>query len=220
MLLFLVCLCNIVVIIPVSGAVTYDLYEGNLGDTIDLHGVSYVGNQVYLFFTGPNLPVNGVTLTDPTQRADQGHFTIVDVDRDQKWSMKWNTARIENDIVAGTYTVYVANEPVDRSGLSGSNYNTLTVYLKEDDSSDIAFSSQTSYTLNPKEHPSTQAAATTPVITTITTPEPILTTLPSPTSIVTQTPAKKTTIPAVLGVIAVFGSGIILMCRRQKREGR
>ena len=219
-LLFLVCLCAGGVMYPVSAAGSSDLYEGMLGDTINLHGVSFVGNQVYLFFTGPNLPENGVTLTDPTQRADQGHFTIVDVDSDQQWSVKWNTARIDNEIVAGTYTVYVANEPVDRSGLSGNNYKTLTVYLKDGDSSDIPASSQPSYTLNPEKHSSTPVATTIPVITTIPTPAPSLTTLPSQTSTVAQTPAKKTSIPVVLAVIAVVGSGIILVCHRQKREDR
>lgn len=41
-------------------------YVGELGDTIALHGVSYTGTQVFLFMTGPNLPANGVTLTDVT----------------------------------------------------------------------------------------------------------------------------------------------------------
>lgn len=103
--LFLVVLCAGVIINPVSGAVTPDTFEGYLGDTINLHGVSYRGSQVYLYFTGPNLPANGVTLLDPSLRADQGHFTVVDVDSDQQWSMKWNTARIENQIDPGTYTV-------------------------------------------------------------------------------------------------------------------
>jgi len=216
-LLFLVCLCANAVIYPVSGAGTPDLYEGNLGDTINLHGVSYVGNQVYLFFTGPNLPENGVTLNDPTQRADQGHFTIVDVDSDQHWSVKWNTARVDNEIVAGTYTVYVANEPVDRSGLSGNNYKTLTVYLKDGGSSDLHASAGTSYTLNPEKHSSTPVATPTTVITTTLLPEPTVSPLPSQTGMVAQTPAKKTSIPVVLGIIAVCGSGIILLCHRQKK---
>ena len=79
---------------PVSAAPDQDNFDCTLGDTIDLHGVSYVSDQVYLFMTGPGLPANGVTLTDPTLRADQGHFTTVGVNSDQTWSMKWDTHRI------------------------------------------------------------------------------------------------------------------------------
>lgn len=135
-------------------------YEGNLGDTIDLYGVSYSGTSVYLFLTGPNLPANGVTLTDVNERADQGHFTIVDLDNTQHWSMKWNTARIENEIDPGTYTVYVVTEPVDKSQLSGNNYQTLSVYLK--DAGVAQGSAGTSYALNPEKHISTIAPTTIP----------------------------------------------------------
>jgi hypothetical protein len=218
--LLLVCLCAGSVMYPVSGAGISDTYEGNLGETINLHGVSFVGNQVYLFFTGPNLPENGVTLTDPTQRADQGHFTIVDVDSDQQWSFKWNTARIDNEIVAGTYTVYVANEPVDRSGLSGNNYKSLTVYLKDDASSDFHASTGTSYTVNPEKNSLTPVETLTPEKPSAPIPEPKVTILPGQTSIGTQTLATKTSEPVVLGVIAVVGSGIILRCHRQKRDDR
>jgi len=45
-----------------------------------LHGVSCGRKQAYLFLNRPNLPVNGVTLTDISQRTDKGHITIVDLD--------------------------------------------------------------------------------------------------------------------------------------------
>ena len=48
--------------------------------------------------TGPGLPANGVTLTDTSKQADQGNFNMIDVDNNQEWSMKWNTARIQNSI--------------------------------------------------------------------------------------------------------------------------
>ncbi len=216
--LLLVCLCAGIVIYPVSGADTSDTYEGNLGDVINLHGVSYVGNQVYLFFTGPDLPENGVTLTDPTQRAEQGHFTVVGVDSDQQWSYKWNTARIDNEIVAGTYTVYVSNEPVDRAGLSGNGYKTLTVYLKGREPSDLHSSTGTSYTLNPEMHSSTPVATPAPVVTTIAAPVTTVTILPVQTPGEVQTPAKKTSLPVLPIVIAVAGLGIILARSRQNRE--
>jgi hypothetical protein len=219
--LLLACLWAGVVICPVSGADTSDTYVGELGDTINLHGYSFVGDQVYLFFTGPNLPENGVSLTDPTQRADQGHFTVTGVDHEQQWSYKWNTDRISNEIVAGTYTVYVSNEPVDRSGLAGNNYKTLTVYLKDSSSSSTHSSAQASYTLNPEMHSSTPVAPpTTTAITTIPTPEPTVTILPNLTLRETPTPTKKTPLPVIVGIIAVSGLGIIHACSRQKREER
>jgi hypothetical protein len=92
-------------------------YTGYLGDVIDLHGYSYRGGDVYLFMTGPGLPANGVTLTDVNQRADQGHFTMIDVDSDYQWYFKWDTSRIWNEIDPGTYLVYVSTEPVDYSSL-------------------------------------------------------------------------------------------------------
>ncbi|MFA6225523.1 MAG: hypothetical protein WC620_04925 [Methanoregula sp.] len=141
------------------------------------------------------------------------------MDHEQQWSYKWNTDRINNEIVAGIYTVYVSNEPVDRSGLSGNNYKTLTVYLKDSSSSDIHSSAQTSYTLNPEMHSSTPVATpTTTVITTIPTPEPTVTILPNLTLRETPTPTKKTPLSVIVGIIAVCGLGIIRACSRQKRE--
>ena len=58
-------------IFPVSAADAS--IEAELGDTLNLHGLSYTGNSVYLFMTGPGLPENGVTLTDVSQLADQGN---------------------------------------------------------------------------------------------------------------------------------------------------
>jgi hypothetical protein len=81
---FLICPCAGVVINPVFGDVTSDLSGGYLGDTINLHGVSCIESQIFLFFTGPNLPTNWVTLRDPSLRSDHGHFTIVNEDSDQQ----------------------------------------------------------------------------------------------------------------------------------------
>ena len=106
-------------------------FEGYLGRTIDLSGVSYNSKEVYLFMTGPGLPDDGVTLTDTTKLASQGQFTMIDVDSSQQWSMKWDTSRIENNIDPGTYTVYVVNAPVDKSNLAGHSYQALIVYLKD-----------------------------------------------------------------------------------------
>ena len=214
MVLFLICLCAGVAIHPVSGAGTSDTYEGYLGDTINLHGVSYVGSQVYLFFTGPNLPTNWVTLLNPALRADQGYFTIVDVDSDQQWSMKWNTARIENQIDPGTYTVYVVTAPVDRSSLAGTSYKTLAVYLKDAGSTDIHASGGISYTLHPEEHSSTATATPTSLMTKPT-PEPMIIVSPVQTSMVAQTPVKKSAGLVVMAVIAVSRCGFVLVYRHK-----
>ena len=138
--------------IPVSAADAY--YDGYLGDVVDLHGVSYTGTNVYLFMTGPNLPADGVTLTDTSLRADQGHFTIIPLNSDQQWSFKWDTQRLQTQIDPGTYTVYVTTDPVDYSHLGGtSTYKTLSVYLANTHAPQ-GESGPGTYTLNPEEHTS------------------------------------------------------------------
>jgi hypothetical protein len=99
------------------------------GDTIPLSGYSPTSNQVYLFLTGPNLPVNGVALNDITQRADEGHFTVVQVMGDDSWSYKWNTGNLHGRLDDGTYTVWVVNGPSDRSKLQNAEYGTISVTL-------------------------------------------------------------------------------------------
>lgn len=184
-------------------------YEGYLGDTIDLHGVSYSGTSVYLFMTGPNLPANGVTLTDVTQRADQGYFTIVDLDSSQHWSMKWNTARIENEIDPGTYTVYVVTEPLDKSQLAGNNYQTLSVYLK--DSGPDTGTALVSYTMNPERHISTmtatpQPSATVVMVNATTSPAPLPTSqAPGAALPPSTTRAGDPPVTAILSIAVFFG---------------
>jgi hypothetical protein len=163
--LFLACLTPGLIIAAAAGAdVSID---GYLGETITLHGVSYVGGNVYLFLTGPNLPANGVTLTDISQRADQGHFTVVPVDSNQEWAYKWQTSRIEPDLDPGTYIVYVTNEQADLSHLGGtSSYKTLSVFLKDPGTSKVSVNSGNSYTLRPESHISTPVEVPSLVLTT------------------------------------------------------
>ncbi len=194
--------------LPVSAADAN--IEAELGDTLNLHGVSYTGESVYLFMTGPGLPENGVTLTDVTQRADQGKFTQVDLDSKQEWSYRWNTARIKNEINDGTYLVYVTNEPVDKAHLGGSSsYKTLEVYLKKSTTSRVSISSGTTYTLNPEMHSSVQVP--TLAITTMAPPSTPLTTQPTvapPTSIPT-TKASLLPAPVFLAVLLCAGAVIL-----------
>jgi hypothetical protein len=182
--------------------------EGTLGETITLHGVSYVGDSVYLFLTGPGLPANGVTLTDTTQRADQGEFTIVRVNDDQEWTYVWKTSHISNEIDPGTYIVYVTNEPVDKAHLGGtSSYKTLSIFLKDSGTSKVSVDSGKTYTMNPEEHVSTPRPApsmniTSPTIV-ATSPLPTATSLPAPVQ-TTVPPTRSGTGPLVV-VIALLG---------------
>ena len=100
-----------------------------IGDTIPLSGYSYGSPTVYLFLTGPNLPVNGVALNDITARADEGHFTEVSVDGTDHWEYPWATNAISGRLDAGTYTVWVVNRPNDRSQLAIADYSTISIRL-------------------------------------------------------------------------------------------
>jgi hypothetical protein len=202
-------------ILPVSAADSN--IEAELGDTLNLHGVSYTGSSVYLFMTGPGLPENGVTLTDVTQRADRGKFTQIDLDSNQEWSYRWNTARIDNQINAGTYLVYVTNEPVDKAHLSGSSsYKTLEVYLKDSTTSQVSVDSGATYTLSPEMHSSVQVptlAITSPIPTSTPTPTPMTT---QPTAApVTPVPTKKAPLPLTPVFLAVLlGAGAAIMKKK------
>jgi hypothetical protein len=202
-------------ILPVSAADAN--IEAELGDTLNLHGVSYTGSSVYLFMTGPGLPENGVTLTDVTQQADQGKFTQIDLDDKQEWSYRWNTAHIENEIDAGTYLVYVTNEPVDKANLGGSNsYQTLEVYLKKSTASRVSVGSGATYTLNPQMHASVQVptlAITSPTLTP--TPPPTPLTTPPTTVPATPLPTTKAPLPTAAVFLAVLlGAGVVIQKKK------
>jgi len=196
-----------------------DTYEGFLGDTITLHGVSYIGDKVYLFLTGPGLPVNGVTLTDVNQRADQGHFTVVDLDSSQAWSYTWKTSGIEAEIDPGTYTVYVTNEPVDLANLGGSSsYQTLTVYLRDSGVSRVSINAGSAYTLKPEIHSSTVTSTRSPVVTS---PVITITSAPQTTDQIPSLPLPAPTARARLDPVTVLLSlgvcGSLLIFSRHKK---
>src|SRR5208337_1030117 len=65
--------------------------ETYLGNMVLLSGFAPGSDSVYLFLTGPNLPVNGVALDNINMPTDQGGFTVVDVNSDGSWSYKWYT---------------------------------------------------------------------------------------------------------------------------------
>ncbi len=190
--------------------------DAYLGDTITLHGYSYIGDTVYLFMTGPGLPVNGVALTDISMRADQGHFTMVGLDENQAWTYQWQTSRIANEINPGTYTVYISDKPKDLANLVPGSYKEITVFLRESDYSRISITAQHVYTLNP-EHP---AATPGPTAENTTIPTPAgttaapATTTPPPTIPV---PASTRADPGFGAVLAglVCGSILVTLLRRR-----
>ena len=216
----LICMASCLLVTGVSAA---DVYAtGYLGDIIDMHGYSYRGTQVYLFMTGPGLPTDGVTLTDVTQRADQGHFTIVDLDSSQQWWFNWDTSRIWNEINPGTYIVYVSTEPVDYSHLGGSDtYKTLSVYL-QDPGSRKGGSSSSSYTLHLDEQVTTQTTVQSveipaPVIPSTPARQPAVPVIPvvsTPAAVritTLQTTTMKATMQPMTAIIAVLsGTGLLL----------
>jgi hypothetical protein len=198
-------------------------YEGYLGDVVDLHGVSYVGNQVYLFLTGPGLPANGVTLNDLSQRADQGYFTIVGLDSNQEWSLKWDTQRLKSQMDPGTYSIYVTTDPVDLAHLGGtSTYKTLEVYL-QDTNAPQGENGPGTYTLNPEKHTSsalptlvtgTRNVTAVPTLGTLSTP--LLTEIPStivPVNTSAPAPTQAGLSPS-LPVVALAGMLCLLLIRR------
>jgi hypothetical protein len=100
-----------------------------MGDTVTLQGYSTGSPTVYLFLTGPNLPVNGVALDNINARADEGHFTEVDVDSNDHWIYRWATNSVGGKLDGGAYTVWVVDSPTDRSHLDGVGYRTISVGL-------------------------------------------------------------------------------------------
>jgi hypothetical protein len=100
-----------------------------LGDTVKLSGYSSDSQTVYLFLTGPNLPVNGVALDNINNRADQGGFTEVSVDSNNHWEYDWGTNSLGGRLDSGTYTVWVVDSPSDLSHLDNAEYSTISVSL-------------------------------------------------------------------------------------------
>jgi hypothetical protein len=207
-LLFLICLYLVLLIMPVSAADAE--IEAYLGDTVTISGASYISDRIYLFFTGPGLPANGVTLTDTSQRADQGQFTIVDVGSDQSWSMRWDTSRISTSIDPGTYTVYATTEPVDKAHLGGtSTYKTLEVWLKDPHTSRVSISSGVSYTLNPEKLSSKPTVVPTFVFTSATPSPPPETVM---TTVTTDLPTTATAAPTKAALLPVTSLLAVLVC--------
>ncbi|SCL76486.1 major cell surface glycoprotein [Methanoculleus chikugoensis] len=129
---------------------TYDevkvrVEEGDVTITASGTGVYYIGEEVtlsgtctdnettvHLFITGPNLPNNGADLVEikPVINGNTGSFTTEDVEGDDTWSYKWNTADLGKSLDAGGYTIYAASKPVDKDHLSDAKYATASIQLR------------------------------------------------------------------------------------------
>jgi len=112
-----------------GGAVSAAGIQVYMGDIVTLQGYSTGSPTVYLFLTGPNLPVNGVALDNINARADEGHFTEVDVDSNDHWIYRWATNSVGGRLDGGAYTIWVVDSPTDRSHLGGTSYRTISVGL-------------------------------------------------------------------------------------------
>ncbi len=113
------------VTITASGTGTY-----YIGEEITLSGTNTEGDTVYLFMTGPNLYSKGTNILDPSERVvtGMGNSTQVNVETDDTWSRKWNTATLPLD--AGSYTIYAVSADVDKDDLSNAKYNTASISLR------------------------------------------------------------------------------------------
>ncbi|HPD74923.1 MAG TPA: PEGA domain-containing protein [Methanoregulaceae archaeon] len=114
--------CCILLALCILPGISSAAIHTTLGSDVHLSGISYGSSNVYLFVTGPNLPMEGAA---PNNIAAGGGMTRVGVDVDGSWSYDWDTHAIPLD--AGSYTVWVVDAPVGRAELAGHDYATITV---------------------------------------------------------------------------------------------
>ncbi len=104
-----------------------------LGQEVYLSGTNSETDSVYLFITGPNLPANGGTMTDPLKPVCYicvpPSYTVTDVLGDNTWEYTWQTANLNID--AGTYTIYAVATPNDKGNLAGTQYGTVSVIIRK-----------------------------------------------------------------------------------------
>ncbi|WP_238320272.1 MEMAR_RS02690 family S-layer glycoprotein [Methanoculleus bourgensis] len=113
------------VTITASGTGTY-----YIGEELTLSGTSTEGDKVFFFLTGPNLASDGVDLVNlaKVSTTDPDSFTTADVNADDTWSKKWNTAGLAID--AGSYTVYAVSTNASKADLSDAKYSTASISLR------------------------------------------------------------------------------------------
>lgn len=104
-----------------------------IGEEVTLSGTNTDSSTVYLFLTGPNLGTNGVKLTNPlvkTETTNPNTFDTKNVEGDDTWSFKWNTAGLASSLDAGGYTIYAASKNVSKADLSDAKYATASIQLR------------------------------------------------------------------------------------------
>ncbi|HWQ63536.1 MAG TPA: MEMAR_RS02690 family S-layer glycoprotein [Methanospirillum sp.] len=103
-----------------------------LGEEVKLSGTNSETDTTYLFITGPNLPTNGAMLKSPKKAVNNAQpqsFDSTDVQDDDTWDFKWQTANLEID--AGTYTIYAVSSPSDKDNLNDAQYDTVSLVIKK-----------------------------------------------------------------------------------------
>ncbi|MEH1515170.1 MEMAR_RS02690 family S-layer glycoprotein, partial [Cutibacterium avidum] len=103
-----------------------------LGEEVKLSGTNSETDVTYLFITGPNLPNAGGMLKSPRKEVNNDQpasFDQADVQDDDTYEFKWQTANLEMD--AGTYTVYAVSAPRDKDHLRDAQYDTVSLVIKK-----------------------------------------------------------------------------------------
>ena len=103
-----------------------------LGEEVKLSGTNSETDVTYLYITGPNLPTRGGMLKSPRKEVNNDQpasFDQADVQDDDTYEFKWQTANLEID--AGTYTVYAVSAPRDKDHLSDAQYDTVSLVVKK-----------------------------------------------------------------------------------------
>jgi PGF-CTERM protein len=105
-----------------------------LGQEVLLSGTNSETEHVYLFITGPNLPSDGGLMTNPRQPVQTMvapyNITTTDVNEDNTWEYKWQTANLNID--AGTYTIYAVATPSNKGQLADTQYGTIPVIIRKE----------------------------------------------------------------------------------------
>ena len=173
-----------------------------LGDEIPLTGTSTGSPTVYLFLTGPNLPANGVRLSDgaPVVTGSSSSFTRVDVLTDNTWRYEWDTSDLGGMIDVGSYVVYVVGEPAGKEDLAGKEYATVSVSLTKPSISVVTAS---------------PTPATTRTIEISTPPATMTTQVPTESPVTeTTTPATGMPVPGLISLVALILIVMIAASRR------
>ena len=122
--------------IPLAGAVSLSVearpVNPHIGDTVPISG-TVTGIRtiaVYLFVTGPDLDIRGVTLENLNIPAGRGLFTTAPVHlEDGSWTYSWDTSVILGTLKPGNYTVYVVSSPVDHLRFTESDFASTEVHF-------------------------------------------------------------------------------------------